>query len=135
MLRGAQTKPPTQKEHGGNSAYLSGISISPTCVPSTVYTMHWHSEAKACQSQLLPCLLLVSRRNREQRPTRTSQQKAAIFLHKQNTLPLTVKIFPLQHGFIIHKHCASGQLFIQCPQAEQKGNPRGPLAEETSAHL
>lgn len=55
--------------------------------------------------------------------TRTSQQKAATFLCKQNTPPLAVKIFPLQNGFVLHKHHASGQLLIQCPRAEQKGSP------------
>lgn len=91
----------------------------------TAHTMHQHSEAEACRSQLLPGHLLVSRTNREQRPTRTSQQKAAIFLCKQNTPPLAVKIFPLRNGFVLYKHHASGQLFIQCPRAEQKGSPRG----------
>lgn len=101
------------------------------------------------QSQLLPDFLLVSRRNRKQRPSRTSWQKA-IFLCKQNSPPLAVNIFPkcfcTTTSTVLQDSClfcvpgragrqSQGSTAILARSVVPGLHHRARLAEETSAHL
>lgn len=104
------------------------------------------------QSQLLPGFLLLSK---EHRPSRTSWQKA-IFLSKQNSPPLAIKIFSLHNVFELQQaplqylHFRTAVYSVSPGRAERQsqGNTailaravvpglhhRARLAGETSSHL